>query len=113
MARRLAQLTKTRLLLNSATPSITTYNEARSDALALAELPRRVRGQAAKMELVDMRNKLARGNRFPLSHRLLKTVDQALKTKKQAILFLNHQSATTFIHYREYKRSVEYPQCSV
>jgi primosomal protein N' (replication factor Y) len=113
VARRLAQVTGARLLLGSATPSVATYSQARSGALALAELPRRVRGQAAEVELVDMREELARGNRFPLSRRLLEAVDRALEAEEQVILFLNRRGAATFVLCRECGRSVECPQCSV
>jgi primosomal protein N' (replication factor Y) (superfamily II helicase) len=113
VARRLAQVTGARLVLGSATPSIATYSHARSGALALAELPRRVRGQAAEVEVVDMREELTRGNRLPLSRRLLETVDCALGADGQVILFLNRRGAATFVLCRECGRSVECPQCSV
>jgi primosomal protein N' (replication factor Y) len=113
VARRLAQVTGARLVLGSATPSVATYSQARSGALALAELPRRVRGQAAEVELVDMREELTRGNRLPLSRRLLETVDLALGAEGQVILFLNRRGAATFVLCRECGRSVECPQCSV
>ena len=113
VARRLAELTGARLVLGSATPSVVTYSQARSGVLALAELPRRVRGQAADVELVDMREELARGNRLPLSRRLLEIVDAALEAEEQAIFFLNRRGAATFVLCRECGRSVECPQCSV
>jgi primosomal protein N' (replication factor Y) (superfamily II helicase) len=113
VARRLAELTGARLVLGSATPSVAAYSEARSGALALAELPSRVRGRAAEVELVDMREELTRGNRMPLSRRLLETVDCALEAEEQAILFLNRRGAATFVLCRQCGRSVECPQCSV
>ncbi|MBO0687268.1 MAG: primosomal protein N', partial [Candidatus Dormibacteraeota bacterium] len=113
VARRLAELTGARLLLGSATPTVATYSEARSGALALAELTRRVRGQAPEVELVDMREELSRGNRLPLSRRLLASVDGALEAEEQAILFLNRRGAATFLLCRRCGRSVDCPQCSV
>ena len=113
VARRLVQLTGARLVLGSATPAVATYSQARSGALAVAELPRRVRGQAAEVELVDMREELARGNRLPLSRQLLQAVDCALEAEQQVILFLNRRGAATFVLCRECGRSVECPQCSV
>jgi primosomal protein N' (replication factor Y) len=113
VARRLAAATGATLVLGSATPSVSTYSEARSGALALAELPRRVVGQRAEIELVDMREELQRGNRLPLSRRLLEMVDHTLKQEEQAILFLNRRGAATFVLCRECGRSVQCPQCSV
>jgi primosomal protein N' (replication factor Y) len=113
VARRLAEATGARLIMGSATPSVATYSEARSGALGLAVLPRRVRGRPAEVELVDMREELRQGNRMPLSRRLLETVDLALRNEEQAILFLNRRGAATFLLCRECGRSIQCPQCSV
>jgi len=113
VARRLAAATGARLVLGSATPSVALYSDARSGALRLAELPRRVRGQAANVELVDMREEAHRGNRMPLSRRLLETVDAALGNEEQVILFLNRRGAATFVLCRECGRSVQCLGCSV
>jgi primosomal protein N' (replication factor Y) (superfamily II helicase) len=113
VARRLADSTGAKLVLGSATPSVSTYNEARSGRLALAELPRRISGQRAEIELVDMREERHRGNRQPLSRRLLETVNHALENEEQAILFLNRRGAATFLLCRDCGRSVQCPQCSV
>ncbi len=113
VARRLAEATGARLVLGSATPSVATYSESRGGGLALARLPRRVRGAPAVVELVDMREELQRGNRMPLSRRLLETVDAALGNEEQAILFLNRRGAATFVLCRECGRSVECLGCSV
>jgi primosomal protein N' (replication factor Y) len=113
VARRLAVVTGAKLVLGSATPSVATYSDARAGALALAELPRRVVGHRAEVELVDMREELQRGNRLPLSRRLLESVDHSLQEEEQAILFLNRRGAATFVLCRECGRSVQCPQCSV
>jgi primosomal protein N' (replication factor Y) (superfamily II helicase) len=132
VARRLAEATGARMLLGSATPSVAVYSEARSGslppvvggvpgeaaggglrALRLAELPRRVWGQAAEVELVDMREEVLRGNRMPLSRRLLETVEGALNNEEQVILFLNRRGAATFVLCRECGRSVQCLGCSV
>jgi len=113
VARRLAESAGARLVLGSATPSVAVYSEARSGGLALAELPRRVQGRAAEVELVDMREELLRGNRMPLSRRLIETVEGALNNEEQAILFLNRRGAATFVQCRECGRSVQCLGCSV
>lgn len=113
VARRLAESAGARLVLASATPSVAVYSEARSGGLALAELPRRVQGRAAEVELVDMREELLRGNRMPLSRRLVETVEGALNNEEQVILFLNRRGAATFVQCRECGRSVQCLGCSV
>src|ERR1700738_3545595 len=113
VARRLAEATGAKLVLGSATPSGSTYSEARSGGLALAELPQRISGRRAEIELVDMREELHRGNRLPLSRPLLETVNRALENEEQAILFLNRRGAATFVLCRDCGRSVQCPQCAV
>ncbi len=113
VARRMAELTGARLVLGSATPSVSAYAQARAGELALATLPRRVRGEPAPVELVDMREEVAAGHRLPLSRRLLEVVDQALLVGEQAILFLNRRGMATFVLCRECGQSIQCPGCSV
>jgi primosomal protein N' (replication factor Y) len=112
VARRLSEQTGARLVMGSATPSVATYRET-AGGLALAELPRRVKGRPARIDLVDMREELKGGNRLPLSGALVEAIDQALGEREQVILFLNRRGAATFVLCRECGRSVQCPGCSV
>ena len=113
VARRLATLTGARLVAGSATPSVVTYHQAERGELALARLTRRVRGQDADVELVDMRDEAAAGNRQPLSQRLLEVVTRTLENEEQVILYLNRRGMATFVLCRDCGRSVQCLGCSV
>ena len=113
VARRLAALTGARLVAGSATPSVVTYHQAEHGELALAKLTRRVRGQDADVELVDMRVEAAAGNRQPLSQRLLEVVSRTLENEEQVILYLNRRGMATFVLCRDCGRSVQCLGCSV
>jgi primosomal protein N' (replication factor Y) len=113
VARRIAELTGARLILGTATPTVATYAEAVSGQLALARLPRRVRGVPAPVELVDMREEVEHGHRLPLSRRLMDVVGAALDAREQAILFLNRRGAATYLLCRDCGKSVECLGCSV
>jgi len=113
VARRIADLAGARIVLGSATPTVATYSEARSGALTLARLPRRVRGEPAAVELVDMREEVEAGHRGPLSRRLLEVVDGALERGEQSILFLNRRGMATYLLCRECGNSIHCPGCSV
>ncbi len=113
VARRLAAVTGARLVAGSATPSVSTYFQAARGELGLAKLTRRIRGQSADVELVDMRDELAAGHRQPLSRRLLEVVDRTLKNEEQVILYLNRRGLSTFVLCRECGRSVQCLGCSV
>jgi primosomal protein N' (replication factor Y) (superfamily II helicase) len=113
VARRLATLAGARLVAGSATPSVVTYHQATQGVLALAELKRRVRGRDAEVELVDMRDEAAAGNRQPLSRRLVEVVERTLQNEEQVILYLNRRGMSTFVLCRDCGKSVQCLGCSV
>src|SRR3989475_303423 len=98
VARRLAAVTGAHLVAGSATPSVVAYHDAQHGELALAKLTNRIRGRDAEVELVDMRDEFAAGNRQPLSKRLLAAVDRALENEEQAMLYLDDPRLA---HFRE------------
>jgi primosomal protein N' (replication factor Y) len=113
VARRLAGVTGARLVAGSATPSVATYHEATEGRMALATIARRVRGHDAKVELVDMRDESAAGNRSPMSGRLVEAVTQSLEDEAQTILYLNRRGLATYVMCRDCGRSVQCLGCSV
>ena len=113
VARRLASVTGARLVAGSATPSVAMYFEARQGDIALAKLAKRVRGHDAEIELVDMRDEAAEGNRQPLSRRLVEVVTRTLESEEQTILYLNRRGLSTYVMCRDCGRSVQCLGCSV
>ncbi len=113
VARRLAEVTGAKLVAGSATPSVAIYHAAVNGEMALAHMRRRVRGNDAPVQLVDMRDELTSGNRQPLSRRLLEVVDRTLENEEQAILYLNRRGLSTYVMCRECGRSVQCLGCSV
>ena len=113
VARRLAEVTGARLIEGSATPSVATYCEAAKGEIALANLTKRVRGRDAEVELVDMRDEAAEGNRQPLSRRLVEVVTRTLENEEQTILYLNRRGLSTYVMCRDCGRSVQCLGCSV
>ena len=113
VARQLAAVTGARLVAGSATPSVATYFEARQGDIALANLTQRVRGHDADVELVDMRDEAAEGNRQPLSRRLVEAVTRTLENEEQTILYLNRRGLSTYVMCRDCGRSVQCLGCSV
>ena len=113
VARRLAAVTGARLVAGSATPSVVTYHEAAQNEIALAKLTRRVRGRAAEVDLVDMRDEASQGNRQPLSKRMVDVIDKTLGNEEQVILYLNRRGMSTFVLCRDCGKSVQCLGCSV
>lgn len=113
VAQCLASVTGARLVAGSATPSVATYHAARQGNIALARLTSRVRGHDAEVELVDMRDEAAEGNRQPLSRRLVEVVARTLENEEQTILYLNRRGLSTYVMCRDCGRSVQCLGCSV
>jgi primosomal protein N' (replication factor Y) len=113
VARRLAEVSGARLVAGSATPSVVTFHDAARGEIALAKMTRRVHGSDAEVELVDMRDEAASGNRQPLSRRLLEVVDRTLTNEEQVILYLNRRGMSTFVLCRDCGKSVQCLGCSV
>jgi primosomal protein N' (replication factor Y) (superfamily II helicase) len=113
VARQLAAVTGARLVMGSATPSVATYYEAERGKIAKASLSHRLRGHDAEVELVDMRDEAASGNRQPLSRRLVEAVTRALDNEEQTILYLNRRGLATYVMCRDCGRSVQCLGCSV
>jgi primosomal protein N' (replication factor Y) len=113
VARRLAAVSGARLVAGSATPNVVTYHDATHGEMALAKLSRRVRGLDAEVELVDMRDEAASGNRQPLSRRLVEVIGRTLENEEQVILYLNRRGMSTFVLCRDCGKSVQCLGCSV
>ena len=113
VARRLAAVSGAKLVAGSATPSVVTYHEAERGDIALAKLTRRVRGRSAAVDLVDMRDEAAAGNRQPLSGRMIEAIERTLDREEQVILYLNRRGMATFVLCRDCGRSVQCLGCSV
>src|SRR2546427_3251102 len=113
VARRLASVTGARLVMGSATPSVSTYHQAAAGEIAMARLTQRVRGRSAEGELVDMRDEAAEGNRQPRPKRLGEDVAKTLDNEEQTILYLNRRGLATYVMCRDCGRSVQCLGCSV
>lgn len=117
VARQLAALTQSILLLGSATPSLESYTAAMHGDLQLLELARRVMGhhpvngevptktalyaEMPPVEIVDMRQELRAGHRSIFSRSLLAELHATLDAGEQAIIFLNRRGTRTFVMCRD------------
>ncbi len=100
VASRLSELWSCPLILGDATPSIETYYEVVSRQAMLLNLPHRIKADVGlpKVQVVDMRQEVARGGFFSIFSEYLKyAILENLKKKRQIILFLNRRGAATFV----------------
>lgn len=112
-----AEITKSLLLIGSATPEVEQLYLFRRQKWHLFHLPSRVMahqdvhpGKATEnskslpmpdVEVVDMRAELVAGNRSSLSRSLQQAITQVLENHTQAILFLNRRGSSSYVFCRD------------
>lgn len=122
-----------KVLMGSATPTISLLYQAQQEKWTLLHLPQRilahrqfeqsiaVPSQKAEnlslplppIETIDMRQELKEGNRSIFSRALEKSLRQVLEQEQQAILFLNRRGAATYIFCRDCGHTLLCPRCNL
>ena len=122
IAKYLAKENSCPLLLGSATPDVTTYwnfldKNQQGQTISksnLLKLSKRANSSAMpKVEIVDLKQELANGNRSMLSFSLYSNIEENLKNKRQTILFLNRRGYSTFIMCRNCGYIVKCKNCNI
>lgn len=109
-----AELEDASVILGSATPSIESYARAEAGQYRLWELKERPDGvQAQKIEVVDLREELRRGNRSIISRSLYEKIQERLERKEQMMLFINRRGFNSFVSCRACGEAIKCPRCDV
>ena len=102
------------LVLGSATPEITTFYEAKNRNINLYTLTKRANNMnLPEVEIVDLRQELAYGNKSMFSYKLQEAIKKNIDNKKQTILFLNRRGYSTFIMCRSCGYIVKCKNCNI
>ena len=115
IAKKIAKQEKVPLVLGSATPDLRTfYNAKETQKITLLELTKRANNSnLPKVEIIDLKQELANGNRSMLSLDLYQAIEKNLKDKLQTILFLNRRGYSTFIMCRNCGYTVKCKNCNI
>lgn len=115
VAKYIAKQNNCPLVLGSATPDINTYYKAKElGKIELLELTRRANNSSLpEVEVVDLKQELANGNRSMFSRSLYQEIEKNLEQKRQTILFLNRRGYSTFIMCRECGYTVKCKNCDI
>ncbi len=101
------------MLFGSATPSLETMYHAKHGDYSLYTLSSRYNGrQMPRVEVVDMREELKRGNDSPFSTFLLDAIRDNVRCGKQTILFLNRRGNARALVCVDCRESPECVRCS-
>lgn len=114
LAERIAKLNHIPLVLGSATPSVVSFwesEEGKTKRLALTK--RANHASLPEVEIVDLRDELANGNRSMISRKLYEEIEKNIKQKRQTILFLNRRGFSTFIMCRECGYIAKCKNCNI
>ena len=102
------------LVLGSATPDLDTFYRAKNEDISLLTLTRRANeSNLPDIEVVDLREELAKGNKSMISTRLYEEIENNLKNKKQTILYLNRRGYSTFIMCRDCGFTAKCKNCDI
>lgn len=115
VAKKIAKEEKVPLVLGSATPDLRTFYDANeTKKIKLLKLTKRANNSSLpKVEIVDLKQELANGNRSMLSFDLYQAIEENLKNKLQTILFLNRRGYSTFIMCRNCGYTVKCKNCDI
>jgi primosomal protein N' (replication factor Y) len=114
LAKYIAKQNNCPLVLGSATPDIVTFYESETGIIDRYTLRKRA-GNASlpDVDIVDLRQELANGNRSMLSEKLKQELQENLKNKKQTILFLNRRGYSTFVICRDCGYTAKCKNCNI
>ncbi|MDG2991799.1 primosomal protein N' [Candidatus Synechococcus calcipolaris G9] len=109
-----SQLENCPLILGSATPSLDTWHQSQAGQAIYLSLPERVHGQPLPpIEVIDMRQEFAQGNRSIFSKALQGALGQLGEKQEQGLLFIHRRGHSTFVSCRSCGYVMDCPYCSV
>lgn len=114
VALKLASMHGASVVLGSATPSVDSYYKAMQSDYRLFTMDKRAgMGELPSVDIVDLRNELAEGNRSIFSRRLMELMKDRLDKKEQIMLFINRRGYAGFVSCRACGEAVKCPHCDV
>ena len=114
VAEQIARMHGAVLVLGSATPSLESYWRAQQGEIRLFRLQERLTGGTLpRVETVDMRAGLQRGNKSMLSASLYEKIEDRLRRGQQSMLFINRRGYAGFVSCRSCGFVAKCPHCDV
>ena len=114
IARYICKKNNAPLLLGSATPDVNTFHNTETGKIKLLKLTKRANNSnLPSVEIVDLREELAKGNKSMISERLKNYIEENIKNKRQTILFLNRRGFSTFVMCRDCGFTAKCKNCNI
>jgi primosomal protein N' (replication factor Y) len=101
------------VLLGSATPSLESFARAQKGVYKLLEMPNRINNKSLpKIDIIDMKEEVKKGNRH-FSSLLFDKINDKLKKNEQVILLLNRRGYSPIISCRNCGYTAKCPNCDI
>lgn len=100
------------VVMGSATPSIESYTKALMNNYKLLVMKNRVNKNMPKIELIDMKDSIKKGNRL-LSIELINKIEDRLNKNEQVILLLNRRGYSTSVICSDCGYVEKCPNCDI
>ena len=114
VARYIAKNANIPLVLGSATPDMESVYRAENEEIVLLKLNKRAnKALLPDVEIIDLREELAYGNKSMISRKLYDGIKTNIENNKQTILFLNRRGFSTFIMCRECGYTAKCKNCDI
>ena len=102
------------LVLGSATPSMREFYKAKMGRINLLTLSQRANNSTLpKVEIVDLRDELANGNKTMISYKLQEEIKKNIETKKQTILYFNRRGFSSFLMCQDCGHTFKCDRCDI
>ena len=110
-----AKMANAVVVVGSATPSLESYFNAKSNKYVLLELPERVEKRPLpEVEIVDMRQEFQEtGQEQVISRKLVEEIGQRLERKEQAMVLLNRRGYSPLVLCRACGKTLECKNCAI
>lgn len=109
-----AELTKSSVLLGTATPSIESYKNALEGKYKLYTLPSRVgTRKLPNIWVVDLREELKKRNKSIFSFKLKELIEDRLRKNEQIMLFINRRGYAGFVSCRACGHVMKCKHCDI
>lgn len=114
IAQKRCELTGSKLILGSATPSVETYYRALNNEIHILTIKNRAKNNLMPdIQIVDMRKELEAGNKGIFSNVLISEIKSNIKNGQQTMLFLNRRGHSTFVSCRKCGYVVKCEDCNL
>lgn len=114
VAKKIAETKNIPLILGSATPDVNIFYKTQNNQITKLQLLKRANNNSLpEVNIVDLKQELAVGNKSMISSLLYENIQNNLKQKLQTILFLNRRGYSTFIMCRDCGHTLTCPNCNI